>query len=145
MKKTNSEPGLIDTADITVRFSEVDSMRIVWHGNYVHYFEDGRESFGLRYPGLGYQDIAASGYTAPIVKLEADFKQSLRYGEAAVVETRYIDCEAAKICFEYELRRKSDNAVIATGSTVQVFLNPDNLLELVNPAFYLEWKRKWLG
>lgn len=144
MKKITPGASLTDVADITVRFSEVDSMRIVWHGNYVHYFEDGRESFGRHYPGLGYPDIAASGYTAPIVKLEVDFKQSLRYGDEAVVETRYIDSDAAKICFEYEIRRKSDGMVAVTGRTVQVFLNPENQLELANPGFYLEWKRKWL-
>ena len=40
-----------------VRFSEVDSMKIVWHGNYVHYFEDGREAFGKKYEGLSYLDM----------------------------------------------------------------------------------------
>jgi len=29
-----------------IRFSEVDSMGVVWHGNYIKYFEDGREAFG---------------------------------------------------------------------------------------------------
>jgi acyl-CoA thioester hydrolase len=32
--------------EIRIRFSEVDSMGVVWHGNYIRYFEDGRESFG---------------------------------------------------------------------------------------------------
>ena len=38
---------LTDRKEIIVRFSEVDSMRIVWHGNYLKYFEDGRESFEI--------------------------------------------------------------------------------------------------
>ena len=54
---------------VKVRFSEVDSMHIVWHGRYVSYFEDGRESFGLEFPGLGYMDIYENGFTAPIVEL----------------------------------------------------------------------------
>lgn len=144
MRKKANKPSLTDKTTVRVRFSEVDSMNVVWHGGYVRYFEDGRESFGLRYPGLGYMDIAASGYTAPIVKLELDFIQPLRYGDTAVVETRYIETEAAKICFEYEIRRESDGAVAATGSTMQVFVRPEGELELVNPEFYLEWKRKWL-
>ena len=36
----------VDFTDIKVRFSEIDSLGILWHGNYVQYFEDGREAFG---------------------------------------------------------------------------------------------------
>ena len=46
-------PALTNTTKTTVRFSEVDSMQVVWHGEYVRYFEDGREAFGRKYPGIG--------------------------------------------------------------------------------------------
>ncbi len=39
--------------ELEIRFSEVDSMNIVWHGSYPLYFEDAREAFGKKY-GLGY-------------------------------------------------------------------------------------------
>ena len=39
--------------EIEVRFSEVDSMNVVWHGSYALYFEDAREAFGAKY-GLEY-------------------------------------------------------------------------------------------
>lgn len=144
MKAKKHKAALTDTTEVGVRFSEVDSMKVVWHGGYVRYFEDGRESFGRRWPGLGYSDIAESGFTAPIVSLRVDFKQPLRYGDTAVVETNYIETEAAKICFEYEIRRESDGVVMATGSTVQVFVNGEGELELVNPSFYANWKKRWL-
>ena len=59
---------LIDRKEILVRFSEVDSMRIVWHGNYLKYFEDGREAFGLKY-NLGYLDVYKHNVMIPIVKV----------------------------------------------------------------------------
>ena len=37
---------LKNTVEIPIRFSEVDSLHVVWHGHYVKYFEDGREAFG---------------------------------------------------------------------------------------------------
>ena len=43
---------LINSCKVKVRFSEVDSMAVVWHGNYVKYLEDGREAFGLQF-GVG--------------------------------------------------------------------------------------------
>ena len=40
-QKTNLHtPALIDRTTVKVRFSEIDSMQIVWHGEYVRYFED---------------------------------------------------------------------------------------------------------
>ena len=63
--------------------------------------------------------------------------------EEVIIETRYISCEAAKIKFEYVLYRATDNNIVATGSTTQVFLNTNRELELATPAFYQEWKKKW--
>lgn len=142
-KKNNNIASLINRTNIRVRFSEVDSMQIVWHGEYVRYFEDGREAFGRQYTGLGYMEIYDSGYVAPLVDLKLEFKQPLVCGDTAIVETRYINTEAAKICFEYTIFRESDMQVVAKGETVQVFLNRDNQLELVNPEFYIAWKKRW--
>lgn len=136
-------PSLINKTSLRVRFSEVDSMQIVWHGEYVRYFEDGIEAFGREYSGLGYIDIYKSGFLTPIVKIVCDYKTPLTCGETAIIETRYINCEAAKILFEYTIYREADRQVVATGESVQVFLNSNNQLELVNPEFYLEWKKKW--
>ncbi len=133
---------LIDRKEIVVRFSEVDSMRIVWHGHYLKYFEDGRESFGLRY-SLGYLDVYKHNVMIPIVRVNCDYKRPLEYGESCIVETRYIPTEAAKIVFEYTIYRNKDMEVAATGSTVQVFLTPEGELLLTAPAFYNGWREKW--
>ena len=70
VRRKTAEASLVGKTSLRVRFSEVDSMQIVWHGEYVRYFEDGREAFGREFAGLGYMDIHASGYTAPIVELQ---------------------------------------------------------------------------
>ncbi|MCX6250646.1 MAG: acyl-CoA thioesterase [Bacteroidetes bacterium] len=133
---------LTDRKDITVRFGEVDSMRIVWHGNYLKYFEDGRESFGIKY-NLGYLDVYKYEIMIPIVKITCDYKKPLVYGDEAIIETRYVNTDAAKIQFEYRIFRKSDNEVVATGTSVQVFLTPQGELLLTSPEFYIGWKKKW--
>jgi acyl-CoA thioester hydrolase len=133
---------LKDTKEIVVRFSEVDSMRIVWHGNYLKYFEDGRESFGLKY-SLGYLDVYKHNVMIPIVKSACDYKRPLEYGDTAIVETRFVSSEAAKIVFEYTIYRKRDMEISATGSTTQVFLTPQGELLLTSPEFFSGWKKKW--
>ena len=143
-KKHNQRPAaLVNRTHIRVRFSETDAMQVVWHGEYARYLEDGRQAFGREY-GFDYNDFVANGYTTPIVELNIQYKQSLIFGEEAIVETRYIPCAAAKIIYDYTIYRASDMVVAATGSTTQVFLNREkNELELNTPEFYRNWKEKW--
>ena len=124
-----------------IRFCEVDSLGIVWHGNYVKYLEDGREAFGREF-GLGYNDVYDFGLLIPIIKLDIDFKLPVRYGDEIVIETTFVNEAAAKIIFDYTIYRKSDDAVVLTAGSTQVFINETGLLELTNPDFYLNWKKK---
>jgi len=127
--------------EIEVRFSEVDSMSIVWHGSYVLYFEDAREAFGQKY-GLGYLDIFGNGYYAPLVELKFNYKKPMIYGKNARIEIRYRNTAAAKIIFDYVIYDEENNSVIATGYSVQVFLDKQYQLVWTNPPFYEEWKKK---
>jgi acyl-CoA thioester hydrolase len=133
---------LIDRKEIEVRFGEVDSMAIVWHGNYLKYFEDGRESFGAKY-NLGYLDVYKHNIMIPIVNVACNFKKPLVYGDTAIVETRFINSDAAKIQFEYGVFRKSDLELMATGSSTQVFVTPEKELLLTFPPFFTGWKKRW--
>lgn len=143
LRNNQAEAKLVDRTTARIRFSEVDSMQIVWHGVYVKYFEDGRESFGYKY-GLSYMDVHAYGYMIPMVSLNLSYKIALAYEDEIIIETRYIPSEAAKIVFEYTVYRASDMAVAATGESVQVFIDgKDRSLELQKPAFYEEWQKKW--
>lgn len=138
------EPALVDRYEFTVRFSEVDSMRVAWHGSYVTYLEDGREHFGITYAGIGYADYFRVGIVAPVVNLNIDYKQSLKCGDRAIVETRYIREEGAKLTFEYIIYRAEDMEVMATASTMQVFTTPEGEMQFAEPDFFAEWKERWL-
>jgi len=138
--KNTLQKNLISTTEQEVRFSEVDSLGIVWHGHYLRYFEDGREAFGKKY-NLGYLDFYSRGYVVPIVNIQCDYKRFLRYGDRIIIETTYTPCEPAKMNFAYRLMNAATGELIVTGSTVQVFLSTDNfILQLTNPDFFQEWK-----
>jgi acyl-CoA thioester hydrolase len=132
---------LIALKEFEVRFSEVDSMGIVWHGSYAKYFEDGREEFGKKF-GLGYMHIFNCGYYAPLVDLNFQFKKPLPYESKAIVETKYINSPAAKIQFEYRIFLPGDESIICTGSSTQVFLDKNYQLVWFMPGFYEEWKNR---
>lgn len=138
MNKNNVQ--LKESKEIDVRFSEVDSMNIVWHGSYALYFEDAREAFGKRY-GIGYLDIFANGYYAPLVDLRFNYKRPLIYGKRARIDITYRPTDAAKIIFDYEIVDAEEGTVIATGYSIQVFLDKDYQLVWQNPPFYETWKQ----
>lgn len=141
----SSEAALTNISYTNVRFSEVDSMCVVWHGSYVRYLEDGREAFGKKYAGIGYMDMYNNGYTAPIVDMHMEYVSPLTVNDVAVVETRFIDMAAAKICFEYIIKRQSDDALVMRARTLQVFLDKDGNISLNNPTFFEDWKKRWLN
>ena len=59
------------------------------------------------------------------------------------VDISYVPTEAAKIIFDYEIRRSEDNALMATGHSVQAFMNKQYQLEWYRPAFYQAWQERW--
>ena len=125
-----------------VRFSEVDSMNVVWHGSYSLYFEDAREAFGKKF-GLEYMGFFEHGYYAPLVDLSFHYKKPIKYGMTPRIDIIYRPTAAAKIVFDYEIYDTEDNSLIATGSSVQVFMDLNYQLVWDNPSFYQEWKERW--
>ncbi len=130
------------TSEVRVRFVETDPLGIVWHGNYIQYFEDGREAFG-RHHGISYLDQKKYGFATPIVKSSTDHKRPLRYGDIATIKTIYVDSLAAKMIFRYEIYNQNKQ-LVCTGETVQVFV--DNIgegdLVLALPEFFVQWKKE---
>ena len=132
---------LTDQTEISVRFNEADPLGIVWHGYYVRYFEDGRESFGKQY-GVSYLDFYAQGLAVPVVSLQCDYKKPLRYGDKVIVATTFINSAAAKMKFVYKIYESKSNSLVATGSSLQVFVDAKTfVLQLTTPVFFEKWKQ----
>lgn len=134
-------PQLTATKEFSIRFSEVDSMNVAWHGSYALYFEDAREAFGEKY-NLDYLTIYHNGYYAPLVELDFKFKRPMVYGMKPAVKITYVPTDSAKIVFEYEIRNTEDDTLIATGRSVQVFMDLNYQLVWMNPPFFDEWKKE---
>lgn len=143
MKKRNQEKSSLKSSHhIRVRFNEVDSLNIVWHGHYVKYFEDGREAFGREF-GLTYLDAKDHGFATPIVKTTLEHQLPLRYGDVAIIETTYINSRAAKLMFSYIIKNK-EGQTVCTGGTTQVFTSFETGEMALNlPDFYRSWKEKY--
>lgn len=136
-------PKLKTLTEIQVRFNEADPLGIVWHGHYIRYFEDGREAFGKMH-GLSYLDVFKKGFVIPVVEVNCHYKKSLKYGDTILVETIFIPSESAKMKFNYRIFNKATNQIVATGNSIQVFLDKENqILQLNTPEFFNDWKNKY--
>ena len=116
---------------LDIRFSEVDSMKVVWHGAYMLYFEDAREAFGQEY-GLEYMRMADEGYYAPLVDLQFHYRKPILYGMHPRIDIIYRPTEAAKIVFDYEIHDPETDELMASGQSVQVFMDMNYQLVWAN-------------
>ena len=128
--------------ELNIRFSDTDAMGVVWHGNYLRFFEDAREAFGNNFD-LRYLDMYKEGYFTPIVKSEINHKAPLNYGDKVKAIAKLIPTPAAKLIFEYKIINLTTNSISATGKTVQIFLTvKERTLELNKPDFITAWEKK---
>ena len=83
-------------------------MGIVYHANYLLYFEDARTRF-LEAIGFPYDHIEQAGYLSPVTHFECDYGAPLRYGDTAVVRTRVVSSRPTKTVYAYEVFREGQD------------------------------------
>lgn len=139
--KENTTPSdsLVNILEAQVRFNDCDPLGIVWHGNYISYFEDGREAFG-RAHGISYLDVQKAGFATPIVKSSCEHFLSLKYGDYYKIETQFINSTSAKMIFRFKIFNENGQ-LACSGETVQVFIDEEGTLQLYLPEFFANWKK----
>lgn len=142
MEKQGKKKVLKASKVLDIRFSEVDSMNVVRHGSYMLYFEDAREEFGRQYQ-LEYLRIADFGYYAPLVDMQFHYRKPITYGMRPRIDIIYRPTLSAKIVFDYEIHDPETEELMASGTSVQVFMDKNYQLVWSSPEFYEKWKQMW--
>jgi len=102
--------------NLRVRYGETDQMGRAHHASYLHYLEDGRTRM-MAARGCSYAELERRGIGLPVRKLDLRYRGAAAYDEELVVRTRVAGMRHASIRFDYEVRRASDGALLATAST----------------------------
>lgn len=97
---------------IPVRYAETDKMAVVYHANYLLYFEDARTRF-LEELGYPYARIEQAGYMSPVVSFEVRYGEPLRYGDVAIVRTWVSESSGTKTTYSYEVFKQGDDVEVA--------------------------------
>jgi len=114
--------GMIEYHDVTVRvrYAETDQMGVVYHANYLVWFEVGRvelmRALGVEYKRMEIEDDCQ----IVVADLRCRYHHPARYDEVLRVRTRIAESKNRVIRFAYELFRDADGQLLATGETKHI-------------------------
>ena len=105
---------------ITVRYAETDMMGVVYHANYLPWFEVGRTTLFTEL-GISYRRLEEEGYRLPVLEANVRYLRPAVYDDTLEVTTLLRERPLLKIRLEYEVRR--DGELLATGNTLHAFVD----------------------
>jgi acyl-CoA thioester hydrolase len=115
-----------DETTVRVRYAETDRMGVVYHANYLVWFEIGRTEF-CRSRGFAYKDMEENDRAYLVVaESYCRYKAPARYDDELIIRTHITELRRRSVRFGYEILRLSDGVVIAEGETGHVVTDPNN-------------------
>jgi acyl-CoA thioester hydrolase len=105
-------------AQVTVRYAETDMMGIVYHGNYLPWFEVARTQL-LREQGFPYRQLEADGYRIPVLEVALKYLRPALYDDNLTVVATIREKPLLRIRIEYEIFRGEE--LLVTGQTAHAF------------------------
>jgi acyl-CoA thioester hydrolase len=115
----------VGEARVRVRYAETDQMGVVYHANYLVWFEVGRVEL-MRQRGLDYKRLEIEeGCCIAVVEATARYKAPARYDDELIVETTVRSVRGPVIRFGYRILRVEDGLILCEGETVHVVIGRD--------------------
>lgn len=112
-------------ARVRVRYAETDQMGVVYHANYLVWFEVGRVEF-IRQLGMDYKSMEQEeGALIAVVEASARYKAPARYDEELLVRTTLSNVRGPIVRFRYTILRAADEVVLCEGETTHIVVGRD--------------------
>ncbi len=112
-------------AQVRVRYAETDQMGVVYHANYLVWFEVGRVEF-IRQLGMDYRDMEREDEALiAVAEVTARYKAPARYDDELVVRTSLVGMRGPIVRFRYVVVRPVDDTVLCEGETVHFVVGRD--------------------
>lgn len=112
------------STEVRVRLPETDAMGVVFHGNYFTYAEVGRVDYLLNL-GLTQGNRPIRDFDNVVVSAHLDFRSPARLHDVLKIEVRVAEIKKASIRFEFRIRNRSRNVLVAEGHTVHCAIGDD--------------------
>ena len=131
---------MIDKFETKVYWQDTDAYGVVWHGNYLRWFEKARTQFCEK---LGYklEEYEARGIVSPVVGINIKYKKSAKLHEKITIETKLIAVKRFMMSFEQVVKNGDEIYTIAQIDVVFVDVNTGKMLRklpMENVEQYIE-------
>ena len=117
-REDNGPYNFFTETEIAVEFFDVDAMQVVWHGNYIKYFETGRRTL-LQRIGYYYDEMRASNYMFPVIEISVKYISPLRFVDRARIKTILMEYEN-RLKLKYEIRNAETGVLTTKGTSTQM-------------------------
>jgi acyl-CoA thioester hydrolase len=124
---------------VRVLYADTDAMGVVYHTNYIRWFEHGRNEL-MRQLGVAYTELEKLSLNLPLTKVSCNYLMSARYDQLLTVETKYDYIKRASIRFNSKIWDENREKLLVEGYTIHACTNnegkirriPQLLLDLIN-------------
>jgi acyl-CoA thioester hydrolase len=109
--------------EIRVYYEDTDAGGVVYHSNYLKYFERARTEY-LRDLGLSVGDLAQRGFVFPVVRVEVDYRAPALHDDLLRVETEVLEVGKTSFTLGQQVLRSIDGKLLADGKVKLVCVGP---------------------
>lgn len=114
---------MLSETTVRVRYAETDQMGVVYHSNYIIWFEIGRVEL-LRQLGFNYRQMEIEDDCAiAVVDVRCRYRSPAFYDDVITIRTKLAHLRRKVLHFHYEMWRDTDSTLLAEGETVHVVVN----------------------
>jgi len=120
-------------------YADTDRSQVVYHANYLRYFEFGRASL-MRDAAYPYREIEESGYIYPVIEINATFLSPLYYDDTICIHTRPSVLERVRLRFDYVITNELTHEIVCKGYTWHCAVNASGTPVKVDEKTVHLWK-----
>ena len=110
------------TTEYRVPYADTDQMGVVYYGNYLALFERARNEL-MRACGYTYRQCEAEGWMLPVIHAEVDYRRPAKYDDLLEIAAWVRFQRGVRLEIACEVRRKGEDAVLASGFTRHAFVS----------------------
>lgn len=115
-----------------VIYADTDAGQVVYYANYFRWFESGRREI-FRSLKIDYNALDKRGIITPVVEAHCNYFHPARYDDIVVVESRISELKEKSVKFEQKIYRKKDKKLLASGYTINVFVDKKRMKSMKIP------------
>ena len=110
--------------EVRIYYEDTDAAGVVYHANYLKYFERARTEY-FRERGLLVAELAAAGHVFPVVRMEVDFMSPARHDDLLSIVTKPVQSSGASFSLRQQIFRTDDNRLLVNALVKLACIGPN--------------------